>query len=81
MKLYQLLKSSLLGSRLKATVISVACAPFPTMLFPSGQLSIDRLRNSTLQTANPFHEDLLWLTVLVEGGDVSSLHHDCGSVY
>jgi len=84
-KLPQIIEWPLLDNPFKAAVIPVACAPFPTTLFPSTQLSMNMLGYSTLWTASFFSNDLLWLTLLVEGVNdclldncqVSSLPHDC----
>ena len=48
MKLPEILEWILLDNSLKAAVIPVAGAPFPTTLFPSTQLSANMLGYSTL---------------------------------
>ena len=81
----QILERPLLHNALKAAVIPVACAPLSTTLFPSTQLSMNIFGYSTLWTASVFSNDLLWLTLLVEGVsdcvldncNVISLPHDC----
>lgn len=64
-KLCQFLKSSFVDCPLKAAVILVAYAPFPARIFPFSQLSI--IRFNTLKPASFFSNDLLCLTLLVEG--------------
>ena len=77
---------------LKSAVIPLACAPFPTTISPSSQLSINMLCFDTAlceQPGSPFSNVLLRFTLLVEGVSdclldnchVSSLPHDCGCVY
>lgn len=45
-----------------AVVIFVSFASFPTLIFPSCQLSVHILQFSTLWTASPVSSYLLWLT-------------------
>ncbi len=70
MKLPQILEWILPDNSLKAVVIPFDGAPFPTTLFPSTQLSMNTLGYSTLLTASLFSNELLWLTLLVEGVNV-----------
>ncbi len=85
-KLSQVFESALLDSILKLAVIPVACAHFSTQFLPSSQLSFNMLWYSTPWTAPPFSNDLLWLTLFVEGVNdrlldhcqVSSVPHYCG---
>ncbi len=68
-KFTQILESILLDNPHKAAVLSVGCAfSFSFTLFPSTQLSVNMLGNSTLWTASFFGNECLWVTLLVKVG-------------
>ncbi len=84
-KFTQILESILLDNPHKAAVLSADCASFSSTLFPSTQLSVNKLGYSTLWTASFFGNECLWLTLLLKGVNdclldncqISSLPHDC----
>lgn len=63
----QVVESTLLDNPLKAVVIPVAYASFPTTLFPCSPLSMNMFWYFALRTVSPLSGDLLRLTLLMEG--------------
>ncbi len=85
-KLSQVFESALLDNILKLAVIPVACVLFLYNFFLPVNFAFNMLWYSTLWTATPFSNDLLWFILFVEGVSdclldhcqVSSLPHYCG---
>ncbi len=79
------LNGFLFHNPLQGAVIPIACTLFSTTYFPSLRLSINVLGHRALWTASLFCNNLLCLTLLVQGVNgrlldncqVSSLPHDC----
>lgn len=57
--LSQVFESTFLDSSLQALFSPVACAPFPTTLFPSSHFYTNMLEYNTLWTVSPFNSDLI----------------------
>ncbi len=74
-KFSQVFESALLDSILKLAVIPVACAPFPTQFFLPVKFAFNMLWYSTLWTATPLCNDLLWLILFVDGVNDCLLDH------
>ncbi len=84
-KFTQILESIFFDNPHNTAVLSVVCASFSSILFPSTQLSVNMLGYSTLSTASFFGNEYMWLTLLMKGVNdclldnyqISSLPYDC----